>query len=204
MAPPCVASRCLRAAEPVARTDPFENQVRVHAIRACNACNRRARPQTRVNDPLSLHRAPRPTLPPRGLRTAKSSFHTTRVSPELTTARAASSPRRAETLPLTPSSVKIRWQPAAVSASRCKARFWSRVETRAYPINIPSCGTKFRDAQGTDLPRNEFCPEKGRLPDTRALDSGTALDRYKSRSGLRPCLTSRPLYAKRIVICRQV
>jgi hypothetical protein len=33
-------------------------------------------------------------------------------------------------------SVKIFWHPASVSASRCKARCWSTVETRAQPISI--------------------------------------------------------------------
>jgi hypothetical protein len=33
-------------------------------------------------------------------------------------------------------SVKIFAHPASVSASRCKARFWSTVDTRAQPISI--------------------------------------------------------------------
>jgi hypothetical protein len=69
-------------------------------------------------------------------------------------------------------------QPAPMSASRCKARFWSTVETRAYPISIPYCGAKLWDTKVADFARDGFCPEKGRLGDTRIERSLSTYDKF--------------------------
>ena len=56
--------------------------------------------------------------------------HTIKVSPLRANSSASCKAGRSETAPDI-CSMKILWHPASVSASRCKARFWSRVETRA-------------------------------------------------------------------------
>ena len=70
-------------------------------------------------------------------RPSRSSFHTTKVSFSLAKAMAAPSSGRSFFAPL-PTSMKIFSQPALFRASSCRSRFWSEVETRAYPISILS------------------------------------------------------------------
>jgi hypothetical protein len=43
-------------------------------------------------------------------------------------------------------SAKIRWHPAAVRASVCRSRFWSRVETRALAeVDLRGAGREGRE-----------------------------------------------------------
>src|SRR5215469_6294394 len=72
------------------------------------------------------------------LRPSRSSFQT-RVSASRKCDSASFRPGRSSCAPLS-LSVKMRWHPALLSASSCISRFWSRVDTRAYPIRI---GLKF-------------------------------------------------------------
>src|SRR6516164_4772775 len=69
------------------------------------------------------------------LRPSRSSFQTTRVSASCKWDRASFSPGRSTCAPLS-LSVKMRSHPTLLSASSCNSRFWSRVDTRAYPIRM--------------------------------------------------------------------
>ena len=63
-------------------------------------------------------------------RASRSSFHTMSVSPLRANSSASCNAGRSATAPDI-CSMKIFPHPASVSASRCKARFWSTVDTRA-------------------------------------------------------------------------
>lgn len=92
------------------------------------------------------YKQPKPARPTTGVRPRRSNFQTISISPCSNCFRQRLRAGRLRVGPLLPSSTRVLFQPALLSAVSCKSGLWSSVETRAYPYFIkwflaapPSC-----------------------------------------------------------------